>query len=255
MNEYTNFLKTKIFNIEKQKSFEIMFNMFEDIVKYSEKSLILERSFIYTGKSIFSALLENNCDVIDYKPLKSLTKKGFQDNWISNSKFEFKMAKSQIIENKTDLEIKNLKSDAKILVVPNVLHHCRDFQSTLEIIFDKCKYINKVFIYDSYLRENHQNPDDYCRYTVSAIDYLLGKFKFKRFYKNEYGNIFDAILYLFDQADVNLKKYPELKEIAKKTNDLRLKLLPIRNVLKYRKLGRPHASMETSYSLGYKLNA
>ena len=66
MVDYKDFLKTKIFNVEKQKSFEIMFEMFDEISQYSEKSLILERSFIYSGKSIFSGLLKNECDIVDY---------------------------------------------------------------------------------------------------------------------------------------------------------------------------------------------
>ena len=254
MVDYKEFLENKIFKVDKQASFTIMFEMFDLISNYSEKSIILERSYIYAGKSIFSGLLDNECDIIDYRPYMSSEKKDFQSEWISNTAYQFDMAKSTIIEDESSIISKDLESNATILIIPNVLHHCRDLQITLKKILDNCTNINKIFIFDSYLRESHQNPDDYCRYTISALDYILKKFNYKRFYKKEFGNIFDAMLYLFDQARENLNKNAELKDIDIAIESLKLKLIPIRNTIKYRNLGRPYASMETSYSLGYSLN-
>ena len=126
---YANFLKNQIFKINEQASFSIMFNMFNKINTYNQKSIILERSFIYSGKSIFAGLLNSSCDIVDYRCSNSNLRSGFQSSWIDKSNFEFQNA--NFVYNENHYSNNNICSDAKILIIPNVLHHCKDFNETI----------------------------------------------------------------------------------------------------------------------------
>ena len=45
----------------------------------------------------------------------------------------------------------------------------------IEIILSKSKKVKYFYIFDSYLREEHQEPNDYARFTISGLKHLMLK--------------------------------------------------------------------------------
>ena len=66
---YKKFLNNDIFKIDEFNQFKLLINDFEKINKYNFLHIgIIERSYIYSGKSIFSPMIKSkNISVIDYQ--------------------------------------------------------------------------------------------------------------------------------------------------------------------------------------------
>ena len=50
------------------------------------------------------------------------------------------------------------------LIITNALHHISNFDLMMKKICKIMPNLNKIYIYDSYLREGHQSPNDYARH-------------------------------------------------------------------------------------------
>lgn len=231
-----------------------MFELFDSINTHTLGNIgLLERSFIYEGRSIFAPLLINNEPIIiDYITKSATERKGFQTAWLDKLDFTLPVATASIVDDGSVCSSSGLNIDINSLIIPNVLHHCRDFSSVLELIDGLNPNLEKIFIFDSYIREQHQYPDDFCRYTVPALDDTLSKFGFDRTEVSEYGNIFDGMLYLIEQARVILNNNSELFEIKNKLNEVAPLLESVSDLEEYRSLGRPYASYSSAYSVVFE---
>ena len=254
MNEKNiKYLREKIFKTNEYYQFELLFRQAREIERKAPFPLgILERAYIYNGKSIFSSVFSKMQVVpIDYRPVSAKQRKGFQSAWIDEAGLNCTVAQSSITDNgkKFFLNLKN--KQIKTLFIPNVIHHCRDFPRLIKILAKKLPKLRYIFIFDSYIRENHQEPDDFCRYTPSALKNTLLNAGFTKTSKKEIGNVFDCILYFISQAQKNLNRVENSKlklKIEKIIPDLRKK----RKIKKYRFLGRKHAGAATGYSISFK---
>ena len=254
LQDYKNFLKTEVFKTDEYLQFSLLLDAISQFdLGTHNHTAILERAYIYSGKSIFSGLVENSkASVIDYKCLSASERSGFQASWIEKTTFDFQEADYQINDLGSKYEFSFDSLDCDSLIIPNVLHHCRDFRGLLEQIICKLPSLDEILIFDSYLREEHQIPDDYQRYTPSALTNLLSDLNFQLTKQDEVGNVFDAILYFISQAQEVLK-FPELSETRKLLNEAVIpNLKQIRESEKYRPLGRTHANIATGYAMSFK---
>lgn len=251
---YQRFLKDKIFKISKFGQFELLFDFLEELNSDDLGQVaIIERSYIYQGRSIFASLLNNlDVSVIDYRPISASERSGLQSSWLDELEHNFQMSEGYILDNGKNYEIIETEKNFKTLVIPNVLHHCRDFALLIKKFVEMCPSINKICIFDSYIREQHQYPDDFCRYTVAALENCLKNFNFKKINSKEYGNVFDGILYLIAQSEQILQDYSELEGIKEKCLELTPILKKVASDEKYRNLGRPYASYSSSYSVVFE---
>ena len=148
-------------------------------------------------------------------------------------------------------DIKLSAPDFDCFLVPNVLHHCRDFSLLMDLVKSAVPNINQVHIFDSYIREQHQYPDDFCRFTVAGLEAIFQKLGFYLKESNEYGNVFDGILYLIAQSEAVLSANAELKELKILLDEAACMLGSFANNPNYRNLGRPHASFASSYTASF----
>ncbi len=252
-DEYKAFLENNVFRVDTYGQFKLMFELFEKLNAQEIGTVgLLERSYIYSGRSIFSALLEKKLTrVIDYKPETGMHRSGFQSSWLDKVPMNFEVATSQILDTGSEYEHSNLPDDLDTLLIPNVLHHCRDFREIIELLLDNNISLTRIFIFDSYIREQHQYPDDFCRYTVPALDVVMRKFGFKKIDEAEYGNIFDGMLYFIEQASVILEHNSELSIVNEKIKEIVPILKTVSEKSEYRSLGRPHASYASAYTVSY----
>lgn len=252
--EYVDFLQNSVFKTKEQGQFSILFELFDYIDRHENSLSILERSYIYDGMSIFAGLAPNtNPQVIDYIPNQSSSRTGFQKSWLNECHFHFPRSTGEIIEKDSDIAVTKNWKGTEAFVLPNVIHHCCDLNLLLKEITSHGQLTERIYIFDSYLREEHQVPDDYCRYTPAAIDFIMKRIGYRKFWETEYGNVFDGILYLSQQAQVIVDSYQELSDIRNTLAVLNSQLQLVKNDKKYVTLGRKHARMVTSYALGYEL--
>lgn len=256
--DYIYFLKKKVFKTEEYNQFNLLFSDFNKFNKLNYKHcVILERNYMYNNKSLFSPLLDQKKKItsVDFKISQSEERFGIQNNFLEKINYKFIESNLYIkdMENKFSSNIKKLDND--LLIIPNSLHHISNFNllmKKIKILMPKIKYI---YIFDSYLREAHQSPNDYCRYTTFALEALMKLHNYESIKINETGNIFDAIMYLFSQS----KKILENKELKKikllYETQLMNKLKLERNKKKWVKLGRKYAKMNTAYSIIFRKNA
>jgi hypothetical protein len=252
---YIDFLKHDIFNVAEYDQFELLFDALGAfLAPCLGKVAILERSYIYGGRSLFAPLVREPASavVIDYRPESANTRANYQGSWLDVSGFDFLRATETVSDLGTRYRFSFNCLDAETLLIPNVLHHCRDFPALIADLQAALPNLERVFIFDSYLREGHQTPDDFCRYTPSALKSVMGALGFSQVVVRETGNIFDGILYLISQARWQLNNAPELAELRKEIDNIVPKLQAIRREECYRSLGRPHASLSTAYAISFK---
>ena len=256
MLNYCEFLKTEIFKVDQDGQFKLLFDLIDKInAKNHESIVVLERSYIYSGLSIFYPLLTaNSINVLDYRSSTAEERQGFQYEWLGKYSKQLKQSDFQIVDLNRNyyFDFEDLEADA--LFVPNVLHHCRDFKSMIAGILERCKKLEHIYVFDSYVREQHQFPDDYCRYTVPALNDVLKDFDFFLDEEIDYGNIFDGIIYLVRQASKLLNTHDELREIKELTNELVPKLRNFSENPRYQSLGRPNASYTSAYAVSFRKN-
>lgn len=254
-SRYVEFLKKEIFKVEEYNQFKLLFESLGKLLETcSGEVVILERSYIYGGRSIFAPLVqEPACPiVIDYRPVSADTRSNYQGSWIENCGFEFPQATESVRDLGTGYCFSFESINADTLIIPNVLHHCRDFPGLMANLQAALPNLRRVFIFDSYLREAHQTPDDFCRYTPSALTLVMRAQGFGQVKLQETGNVFDGILYLISQARWLLENAPELAQLNQSIAEIIPRLRHIRDKECYRALGRPNAFLSTAYALSFE---
>ena len=85
LNKYSTLIKYNIFNIEENIQFKLLFDDFSRLFKSIKCNTycLVERSYLYEGKSIFAPFLnlDRVTDIVDYRPSKAkLRKSNFMKN-------------------------------------------------------------------------------------------------------------------------------------------------------------------------------
>jgi len=250
---YSEFLKKNIFKTDEFYSFNLLFKNLKQINRLNFKHIaILERSHIYFGKSIFSPLIHSQIkSLIDYNFYKKPdSRNGYQTKWLDKINFKFDHSEYLITDHIGEFDFDFKSIDCECLIIPNVLHHCSNFDKLVSYFSKKFPKLKYIYIFDSYLRENHQHPYDFARHNLSSLECILKKHSYNIYKQEETGNAFDAMLYIFSQSKKILGKSENI-EIKNKIN----KLIPLLNkkkhYIKWRKLGRKYATLTTAYSVTF----
>ncbi len=171
-----------------------------------------------------------------------------------NKKFvkDDKLIKIPIDKYNSYKKIEIKKNSIDLIIIPNLLHHIFDFES----LFKQCKKILKkkgsLYIFEPTLRELHQKPNDYFRFTPFGIENCLKQLGFKVSKTNLNGGPFSAAAYCLDQA----KQYIPKDKVGNHKNMFNVQIL--KNLIKldkaYKKnLIRKNTSFPVSFSILAKL--
>ena len=201
-------LKSKLFDTTRWPHYQLMFDHLDKVIDgigKEEKSAILERCYIYGGFSIFSSLFSRkNIDIFDFIPPNSSVEE--RKNYQKNKLKSLLLTQEKIIRADHEINISNLKNTLNrngpynYIFIPNVLHH---HPNPFEL-FRNCRdSLNKkgyLYIFDAILRENHQKPDDFIRFTPDGINFALEEngFKVNEIYTSK--SPLEALLYTVDQV-------------------------------------------------------
>ena len=203
-----NELKEKIFDIDRWPHYQIMFDGMDKVIKKinNENQLaLLERCYIYNDFSIFSSLFEmGNLDILNFIPPNSnkINRKNYQFDKLKELPETVKrIKKADVNVNAKDLrKIISSRNKYDYIFIPNVLHH---YPNPFEL-FDICKSSLKekghLYIFDATLRETHQKPDDFIRFTPDGIVYSLKDIGFEIKDITLSKSPVEALIYTMDQV-------------------------------------------------------
>ena len=201
IQDHLDFLNEKIFQTEKKwPHFKGMLNDIKKIaqdINEDDEVAILERSYIYGGSSLFAPLFTNgNLNLIDCQTLTAAERGGYQANWTDDDRC-IKIA-SQYKAPITSTELPSNSQD--YIIIPNVVHHVRDQDAMFKEFERILKPGGRGYIFEALVRELHQKPDDYIRYTPWGFEYMFEKSGLKMKEFTPVGGPFEAISYCWIQA-------------------------------------------------------
>ncbi len=245
-------LEKEIFFLNnKWPHFDLLFKGIKNISnltkKTNKKVLMLERTNLYGGVSLFAPYFNQknfisvDCITDNLKKRGSYNKKFLTNkNLIKiKSKYQYDYKKLKIKPNSIDY-----------VIIPNLLHHIDDPILLFKQIKKILKSNGHLFIFEPLVRELHQIPEDYGRFTPFSLNKSLLRFGFKSVDIDFSGGPFSCILYYWDQA---LQYIPEnKKKIITKRLGLNFKTL-INLDKKFKKnLLRKNTSAPVSFSVLFK---
>ena len=201
-------LKKNLFYIDRWPHYQLLFDHLEKVIeKLDSKSkiAILERCYIYNGLSIFSSVFEGyEVDVFDFIPPGSLDNKRhcYQFDKLKSMPLVGQNIKEANYTFNYDISNEQLASFGyyDIIFIPNVLHHHPDPFKLFEDCYNLLKPKGKIYIFDAILRESHQKPDDYIRFTDSGINFALKKIGFEVTELLKSSSPVESLFYTLDQV-------------------------------------------------------
>ncbi len=200
LREHVKFLKEKVFFVNtKWPHFELLFKDIEALSKSKKfKNIVsLERGSLYGDISLFAPLFHRkNFKSIDCSTKKIRSRGSYNKKFVKNNK----IIKIPVSKHCDYRKIKLNKNSADLIIIPNLMHHIFDH----ELLLKQCKKILKkngqLYIFEPTIREIHQAPDDYFRFTPYSLKKILKKIGFKNSKHKLCGGPFTAAAYCLDQA-------------------------------------------------------
>ena len=205
----------------------------------------LERNRLYGGISLFGLFFRQKFISVDCHT-NTLYKRGAYNDYLVKNKKIIKVYSDYSFNYK---KIKLQKNSADLVLIPNLIHHIEDLSILIKQIKKILKPRGKIYIFEPLVRELHQEPEDYGRFTPHGLKNNLIKFGFKKFKVNYCGGPFTASAYCWDQALQYMPKY-----IRKKNSNWLNKKMSylIKLDMKYKKKS---FKKKTSFPMSFSIEA
>jgi len=159
--------------------------------------VILERAYVYGGNSLFAPIFpKQNVISVDCELPTTATRGGYQKSWTEDPRCIKSPADRQASIAATGLA----DACADALLVPNVVHHVQDQDAMFAEIKRLMRPGGQGYIFEALLRELHQVPDDYVRYTPWGFQSMLSRHGLEMTGWTPVGGPFEAIAYCWIQA-------------------------------------------------------
>lgn len=224
--------------------------LFKDIVRLSKKFrnkkvLSLERGGLYGNISIFAPFFyKANFYSIDCSE-KNIKKRGAYNRKLIINKDIIKIPINKHINYKN---INLDKCSVDLIIIPNLMHHIYDHKFLIKNCHKALKKNGQIYVFEPTLRELHQKPCDYFRFTPYGLEELLKENKFKKIKTSYSGGPFTAAAYCWDQA---MQYLPNKKKNEYKKFFISDEIKTIKNLdIKFKKnLVRRNTTFPTSFSI------
>ena len=165
----------------------------------------LERTLLYGGYSLFAPLFPRQDFVsVDCSPESAERRGAYNAGMVDDDRFVAVPTRHRAPAEATGLP----DGSADLVIVPNLVHHVRDQAGLFAEIGRLLPSGGRGYIFEPLVRELHQMPDDYVRYTPWGFQARLedAGLAFDRWIPE--GGPFTAIAYCWTQA---LEYLPEEK--------------------------------------------
>ncbi|MBO6783026.1 MAG: methyltransferase domain-containing protein [Alphaproteobacteria bacterium] len=163
----------------------------------------MERGLLYGGCSLVAPLFQDHDFVsLDCSPQSADTRGAYNAAMVEDPRFLFVPSTHRGAIDQTGLET----GAADLLIVPNLVHHVAD-QDALFAEFARITAPGgKVYVFEPLLRELHQIPDDYLRWTPFGMARAMTGVGLVPGEPETTGGPFEAIAYCWAQA---LEYFPD----------------------------------------------
>jgi len=202
LNAHLELLAERVFQVEtKWPQFKLLLRNIHDLATTlaPDKVVVsLERTLLYGGYSLIAPFFQNQKFIsVDCSPESADNRGAYNESLVDDPRFlkTFHTVRASIED--TGLE----SGIADIVLVPNLVHHVRNQSNLFNEMSRLLRPGGKLYIFEAILRELHQIPDDFLRYTPYGLKAVLidAGFDVAEDFEVE-GGPFSAIAYCWVQA-------------------------------------------------------
>ncbi len=207
IRNHIEILRQNVFEINtKWPQFELLLKDAEELSQRKDINTVcgIERTLLYGGYSLFGPLFEGNSKnyfCVDSSPISADERGAYCKNRILHDDF---IKKKMDIRQK--IEELNLNRKFDLIIIPNLVHHVFDQNKLIKSCYELLNHKGKLYIFEPTLRELHQIPNDYLRWTPFGLNAIAESNNFNLICQKETGNAFDALRYSWYQAIEYLEK-------------------------------------------------
>lgn len=209
LEKHLNILENDVFHIkDKWPHFKLLLSDIAEFSRQLDENLVvvsLERTLLYGSHSLVAPFFSRqNFISIDCSPDSADERGAYNEKLVSNPDFiKIKTDRRASLEN-TGLE----DNCADLVLIPNLVHHAADQDQLFGEMARILKPGGTAYVFEPLVRELHQIPDDYLRYTPYGLENILEKVGLKPIATEMEGGPFSAVAYCWIQA---LQYFPEDK--------------------------------------------
>jgi len=157
----------------------------------------MERGLLYGGCSLIAPFFQDHDFVsLDCSPASADDRGAYNSVMVEDPRFLFVPTTHRGDIDRTGLET----AGADLVLVPNLVHHVADQASLFAEFARLVKPGGKVYVFEPLLRELHQIPDDYLRWTPFGMARALENAGLQPAPPALTGGPFEAIAYCWAQA-------------------------------------------------------
>lgn len=206
-------LRDAVFEVHKFPAFSLFLDHLEDNLdtwNSTENSIcFVERTKLY-GSSLFSGLFDKAESIsIDMSPSSALTRGAYNSRKISSPSFVFK--ESDLFLNQDDFDLGN--SLYNYVVIPNLIHHFKNQEELYAQVYRSLKPSGQIVVYEPTIRELHQEPHDYLRFTPYGLKEYLARAGFTNFTTRTEGNAYRALEYILQVMSMAREDSNHLRKV------------------------------------------
>lgn len=198
--QHVKFLKEKVFFVNtKWPHFSLLFDDIDYLSKNKKykKVLSIERASLYGNISLLGPFFDKkDYNAIDCSTAKILSRGSYNKKYVQSNK----IIKIPINNHYDYRNIKIKKNSVDLIIIPNLMHHIFDHERLLLQCKNILKKGGKLYIFEPTLREIHQAPNDYFRFTPFSLRKILRKIGFSKTEHKYCGGPFTAAAYCLEQA-------------------------------------------------------
>ena len=201
-SRHFRFLERNVFQVDtKWPHYRRLLTDLEEFLRtvpQSSKVVCLERAFVFGGQSLFAPLFDEfDFMAIDIR-LAGLepVRFSYQSDWLNHPDCDARPVDAVAFASELPLETNSVD----LLLVPNVVHHVSDQKGMFEEFARVLKPSGRGFIFETLLRELHQIPFDFVRWTPWGFAQCLQSVGLSMSEWRPAGGPFEAIAYCWDQA-------------------------------------------------------
>jgi len=157
----------------------------------------LERTILY-GRNPFAAIFRGSRFVsLDCSPASAEGRGAYNARLVDDPRF---VDVAHDARRCTPEHLDAPDASADLVIVPNLVHHVRDQSGMFAEIHRVLRPGGRAYVFEPLLRELHQEPDDYVRYTPYGLTDALVRVGLVPTAESRTGGPFSAIAYCWLQA-------------------------------------------------------
>ncbi len=200
IDKHSQVLANKVFLTDRLPHFELLLKEVKSLANTEPPGstvVSLERGLLYGGYSLVGPYFhQQNFISVDSSPESADERGAYNKDKVLDKDF------LQVpISTRAPIENTGLDSEiADLVLVPNLVHHIANQEALFSEMARITKANGKVFVFEPTLRELHQIPDDYLRYTPYGMHEIMRKVGLEPIDTKLDGGPFSAIGYCWLQA-------------------------------------------------------